>query len=320
MAVAYHFTAFGGIDRAGHRPRRQVSNEAKIGKTTPLRATRLLALSVDGSSLTPTSNASGPLVFSGSRGCVNVIYIHLLPSTIRLFFCIIPTNNKTRQAHTTNNNNYYYYYYCCCCCNNYKHLHINTTFIFIPSTTTAINMSILNSIKRARDHKEAAKPREVEKPKTTTATAQPYRHVPKHAACDSVASGPAGARRQDRSKVRAENRKRTAQAVAETHAVQMNFPGSATDSPFTSGTSSTTYQASEADYYGDISPRSRSPVQSFGFPAPPSRNFYDPSEPPFSYPSIKGKEVVRGPCYGMAYSVSPDKNSLPEHFQAALMI
>ncbi|RSL63119.1 hypothetical protein CEP53_004516 [Fusarium sp. AF-6] len=189
-------------------------------------------------------------------------------------------------------------------------------------------MSILNHIKRARDHKEAIKAKEVEQPKTTKPAA--YRHIPTHAACDSVSSGPMGSRRNDRSKVRAENRKRTAKAVAETvaesHHIQMNFPGSSTSSPFasssSSGSSTATYQASEVDFYdGDVSPMSRSPVQSFGFPAPPTRNFFQPSEAAYPHPlSLKGKEVVRGPTYGMAYSVSPSKDSLPEHFQTTLMI
>ncbi|KAF4986026.1 hypothetical protein FDECE_16164 [Fusarium decemcellulare] len=186
-------------------------------------------------------------------------------------------------------------------------------------------MSILNHIKRARDHKEATKAKEAEKPKVSK-PAQAYRHVPTHAACDSVASGPAGSRRHDRTKVRAENRKRTAKAVAETMAesstIQMNFPGSSTSSPFASGSSSTTYQASEVDFHdGDVSPMSRSPVQSYGFPTPPTRNFFQPGEAAYPHPlSLKGKEVVRVPHYGMAYSVSPDKDSLPEHFQTALMI
>ncbi|WAO85173.1 Hypothetical protein NCS54_00240900 [Fusarium falciforme] len=200
-----------------------------------------------------------------------------------------------------------------------------------PSPPTTITMSILNHIKRARDHKEAVKSKEVEQHKTTKPT-QAYRHIPTHAACDSVSSGPMGSRRNDRSKVRAENRKRTAkvvaEAVAESHYIQMNFPGSTTSSPFasssssSSGSSTATYQASEADFYdGDVSPMSRSPVQSFGFPAPPTRNFYQPSEAAYPHPlSLKGKEVVRGPTYGMAYSVSPSKDSLPEHFQTALMI
>ncbi|EEU40787.1 uncharacterized protein NECHADRAFT_76268 [Fusarium vanettenii 77-13-4] len=190
-------------------------------------------------------------------------------------------------------------------------------------------MSILSHIKRARDHKEAVKAKEVEQPKPTKPT-QAYRHIPTHAACDSVSSGPMGSRRNDRSKVRAENRKRTAKAVAETvaesHHIQMNFPGSTTSSPFasssSSGSSTATYQASEADFYdGDVSPMSRSPVQSFGFLTPPTRNFYQPAEAAYPHPlSLKGKEVVRGPTYGMAYSVSPSKESLPEHFQTALMI
>ncbi|KAM5348024.1 hypothetical protein ACJ41O_007848 [Fusarium nematophilum] len=186
-------------------------------------------------------------------------------------------------------------------------------------------MSILNHIKRARDHKQASKAKEAEKPKETKPSAQSYRHVPTHAACDSVASGPAGARRHDRTKVRAENRKRTAKAVAETHAIQMNFPGSSTSSPFasgsSSGSSSATYQASEVDFYdGDVSPLSRSPVQSYGFPAPLTRNFEAGGASYSHHTSLKGKEVVRSPCFGMAYSVSADKSSLPERFQSALMI
>ncbi|KAJ4327765.1 hypothetical protein N0V84_001727 [Fusarium piperis] len=186
-------------------------------------------------------------------------------------------------------------------------------------------MSILSHLKRARDHKEAVKAK-VEQPKNTKPT-QAYRHIPTHAACDSVSSCPMGSRR---SKVRAENRKRAAKAVAETvaesHHIQMNFPGSTTSSPFasssSSGSSTATYQASEADYYdGDISPMSRSPAQSFGFPTPPIRNFSQPGEAAYPHhPSLKGKEVVRGPTYGMAYSVSPSKDSLPEYFQTALMI
>ncbi|KAF5024714.1 hypothetical protein F66182_3198 [Fusarium sp. NRRL 66182] len=177
-------------------------------------------------------------------------------------------------------------------------------------------MSILSSIKRARDHKDTAKAKEAEKPKATKPV-QPYRHVPTHAACDSISSGPAGARRNDRTKVRAENRKRTAKAVAETmhdsHAIQMNFPGSSTSSPFTSGTASTAYQASEVDFnQGDVSPRSRSPVQNYEFSSVPTFP---------QHMSLKGKEVVRGPHYGMAYSVSPDsQNRLSERFQTSLMI
>ncbi|KAF4970257.1 hypothetical protein FSARC_2663 [Fusarium sarcochroum] len=176
-------------------------------------------------------------------------------------------------------------------------------------------MSILSHIKRARDHKETAKAKQAEQPKASKPT-QSYRHVPTHAACDSISSGPAGARQNDRSKVRAENRKRTAKAVAETmhdnHAIQMNFPGSSTSSPFASSTSSTSYQASEIDYDGDVSPRSRSPVQSYEFSPAPT----------FPHPiSLKGKEVVRGPQYGMSYSVSPDpQDRLSERFQTGLMI
>lgn len=197
-------------------------------------------------------------------------------------------------------------------------------------------MSILNHLKRARDHKEAVKAKEVEQPKITK-HAQPYRHIPTHAACDSVSSGPACSRRNDRSKVRAENRKRTAKAMAETvaegHHIPMNFPGFAAGSPFasgsgsgsgssSSGSSTATYQASEADYFdGDVSPLSRSPAQSLGFPSPPLRNFSQPGEAAYPHHlSLKGKEVVRGPTYGMAYSVSPSKDSLPEYFHSALMI
>ncbi|KAI1070212.1 hypothetical protein LB507_008188 [Fusarium sp. FIESC RH6] len=176
-------------------------------------------------------------------------------------------------------------------------------------------MSILSSIKRARDHKDATKAKEVEQPKPPK-TSQPYRHVPTHAACDSVNSGPGGALRHDRSKIRHENRKRTAKAVAETmhdnQAIQMNFPGSSTSSPFTSGSASTAYQASEADYEGDISPRSQSPVQSYDWaPAPTIPRAI----------SLKGKEVVRGPHHGMAYSVSPDpRDRLAQRFQTGVMI
>ncbi|KAF4450913.1 hypothetical protein F53441_6052 [Fusarium austroafricanum] len=175
-------------------------------------------------------------------------------------------------------------------------------------------MSILSSIKRARDHKETSKAKEPEQPESTKPI-QKYRHVPTHAACDSVNVGPAGARHH---KIRAENRKRTAKAVAETmhdnHAIQMNFPGSSTASPFTSGSVSTTYQASEVDYYddGDVSPRSHSPVHSYEYsPAP---IFPQP-------PSLKGKEVVRGPQHGLSYTVSPDpRDRLSERFQAGVMI
>jgi hypothetical protein len=176
-------------------------------------------------------------------------------------------------------------------------------------------MSILSHIKRARDHKETAKAKEVEQPKVNKPT-QPYRHVPTHAACDSVNSGPSGARHHDRSKIRTENRKRTAKVVAtamhDNQAIQMNFPGSSTASPFTSGSSSTAYQASEIDYEGDVSPRSQSPVQSYEFsPAPTSPQ-------PIS---LKGKEIVRGPQYGMSYSVSPNpRDRLAERFQASVMI
>ncbi|KAF5671473.1 hypothetical protein FDENT_10900 [Fusarium denticulatum] len=182
-------------------------------------------------------------------------------------------------------------------------------------------MSILSSIKRARDHKETAKAKEVEQPKATK-PAQRYRHVPTHAACDSVNVGPAGARHHDRSKVRAENRKRTAKAVADAmhdnHHIQMNFPGSSTASPFTSGSCSTTYQASETDYDGDISPRSHSPVHHF---EPAHIYEYSPA-PTFHHPiSLKGKEVVRGPQYGLAYTVSPDpRDRLAERFQTGVMI
>ncbi|KAM0344246.1 hypothetical protein ACHAPU_007772 [Fusarium lateritium] len=176
-------------------------------------------------------------------------------------------------------------------------------------------MSILSHLKRARDHKDTAKTKEVEQPKVVKPT-QPYRHIPTHAACDSVNSGPNGARHHDRSKVRAENRKRTAKVVATTmhdnHAIQMNFPGSSTASPFTSGSSSTAYQASEVDYEGDISPRSQSPVQNYEFSSAPT------SPHPIS---LKGKEIIRGPQFGMSYSVSPDpRDRLAERFQAGVMI
>ncbi|OBS22012.1 hypothetical protein FPOA_08349 [Fusarium poae] len=176
-------------------------------------------------------------------------------------------------------------------------------------------MSILSSIKRARDHKDAGKIKEVEQSKPIKPS-QPYRHVPTHAACDSVSSGPGGALRHDRSKIRAENRKRTAKAVAETmhdsQTIRMNFPGSSTSSPFTSGSASTAYQASEADYEGDVSPRSQSPVHMYAFsPAP---TFPQP-------PSLKGKEVVRDSQFGMSYSVSPDpRDRLAQRFQTGVMI
>jgi len=180
-------------------------------------------------------------------------------------------------------------------------------------------MSILSSIKRARDHKDTTKAKEVEQPKPIKSS-QPYRHVPTHAACDSVNSGPGGALRHDRSKIRLENRKRTAKAVAETmhdnQAIQMNFPGSSTSSPFTSGSASgsasTAYQASETDYEGDISPRSQSPVQSYDWAPAPTM--------PLAI-SLKGKEVVRGPAHGLSYSVSPDpRDRLAQRFQTGVMI
>ncbi|KAK2675636.1 hypothetical protein RAB80_007821 [Fusarium oxysporum f. sp. vasinfectum] len=164
-------------------------------------------------------------------------------------------------------------------------------------------MSILSSIKRARDHKETAKAKEVEQPKATKPTPR-YRHVPTHAACDSVNVGPAGARHHDRSKVRAENRKRTAKAVADAmhdnHHIQMNFPR------LINGVS--LHQC----------PRSHSPVHHF---EPAHIYEYSPA-PTFHHPiSLKGKEVVRGPQYGLAYTVSPDpRDRLAERFQTGVMI
>jgi hypothetical protein len=50
----------------------------------------------------------------------------------------------------------------------------------------------------------------------------PYRHVPKHAATDAIASAPPSWREDDRQKIQAQNRRRSAMAASGHH---MNMPG-----------------------------------------------------------------------------------------------
>lgn len=190
-------------------------------------------------------------------------------------------------------------------------------------------MSIFGSMKRSRDQKNQ-KAKEADKPAQPKPA--PYRHVPTHAACDAVTSAPSGSRNKDHSRVRAANRERSAKAVTDTHVAQTSFPTVYEGSHFSTGSSS----GSSSAYYqpscdGDISPMSRSPVQSpaqsYGFsapPPPPPHNYYETIEVSYPQPlSPKGKEVARNPYYNMPYSVTPadrDHGHLADRFQSALMI
>ncbi|CAM1511616.1 Fc.00g091290.m01.CDS01 [Cosmosporella sp. VM-42] len=141
-------------------------------------------------------------------------------------------------------------------------------------------MSILSQIKKIRHHSKEHSSKETEQKKEASV---PYKHTPTHAASDAIGSAPPSWRSNDRTKIREENRKRSAMAAAHSHAHHMNMP----DSP--------TMGSGLSDFYssGDTTPTVSSTPQNFGSPHPAHAMYYG-SEEAYSQPaSIKGKEADR---------------------------
>ncbi|UKZ60788.1 uncharacterized protein TrAtP1_002059 [Trichoderma atroviride] len=85
-------------------------------------------------------------------------------------------------------------------------------------------MSIFSRLKKSRQQAKEhnAKLAQQEKEEETKT---PYRHVPKHAAADAIASAPPSWREDDRQKIQEQNRRRSAMAASSSHSMNMNMPG-----------------------------------------------------------------------------------------------
>ena len=169
-------------------------------------------------------------------------------------------------------------------------------------------MSIFSQMKRARQHKEQSpKPSERNDEKPI-----PYKHIPTHAASDAITGSPASWDAKERSKIREENRKRSAMAAAQAHAYHMNMPGAPQGG---SGSSSNAFTS------GDVTPMVPTPgTISWSMP---NYNRYSDEESYTQSHSLKGKEVDRrGACYFDIPPGSPSssKGSFPAADQASAWI
>lgn len=85
-------------------------------------------------------------------------------------------------------------------------------------------MSIFSRLRKSRQQAKEhnAKLAQQEKEEETKT---PYRHVPKHAATDAIASAPPSWREDDRQKIQEQNRRRSAMAASSSHSMNMPGPG-----------------------------------------------------------------------------------------------
>lgn len=74
-------------------------------------------------------------------------------------------------------------------------------------------MSVFSIIKRGRAQAKEHSAKQADKEKNE-AVKLPYRHVPTHAATDAIATAPASWKQDDRSKIREQNRRRSAMAAS----------------------------------------------------------------------------------------------------------
>lgn len=156
-------------------------------------------------------------------------------------------------------------------------------------------MSIFSQMKRAHKHKEqSTKPVEqsYEKPNA-------YKHIPTHAASDAITGSPASWDAKERTKIREENRKRSAMAAAQAHAHHMNMSSASQGG---SGSSSVAFTS------GEDTPMIPTPgaiswsIPNYSSPYSEEDNYARPS-------SHKGKEVDRrGACYFDSPHESPSSN------------
>lgn len=180
---------------------------------------------------------------------------------------------------------------------------IQTTYTLTTTTQPQPHtMSIFSQMKRAHKHKEQGlKPVEQSHEKPSS-----YKHIPTHAASDAITGSPASWDAKERSKIREENRKRSAMAAAQAHAYHMNMPSAPQGG---SGSSSVAYTS------GEVTPMVP-PPGAISWNVPNYSNPYS-DEDPYTRPSShKGKEVDRrGACYFDSPHGSPSSNK--GSFQAA---
>ncbi|KAK1252433.1 hypothetical protein MKX08_003620 [Trichoderma sp. CBMAI-0020] len=84
-------------------------------------------------------------------------------------------------------------------------------------------MSIFSRLKKSRQQAKEHNAKLAQQEKKEEETKTPYRHVPKHAAADAIASAPPSWREDDRQKIQEQNRRRSAMAASSSHS--MNMPG-----------------------------------------------------------------------------------------------
>ncbi|PNP41638.1 hypothetical protein TGAMA5MH_06423 [Trichoderma gamsii] len=84
-------------------------------------------------------------------------------------------------------------------------------------------MSIFSRLKKSRQQAKEHNAKLAQQEKKEDEVKTPYRHVPKHAAADAIASAPPSWREDDRQKIQEQNRRRSAMAASSSHS--MNMPG-----------------------------------------------------------------------------------------------
>lgn len=85
-------------------------------------------------------------------------------------------------------------------------------------------MSIFSRMRKSRQQAKEHNAKLAQQEKKDDEAKTPYRHVPKHAATDAIASAPPSWREDDRQKIQEQNRRRSAMA-ASSHNMNMNMPG-----------------------------------------------------------------------------------------------
>jgi hypothetical protein len=84
-------------------------------------------------------------------------------------------------------------------------------------------MSIFSRLKKSRQQAKEHNAKLAQQEKKEDEVKIPYRHVPKHAAVDAIASAPPSWREDDRQKIQEQHRRRSAMAASSSHS--MNMPG-----------------------------------------------------------------------------------------------
>lgn len=157
-----------------------------------------------------------------------------------------------------------------------------------PTSPSA--MSIFSRFRRSR--KQAKEKNEAATKQKQQANPAPYRHTPRHAASDSISSGPSGARAADEAHIREANHRRSAMTVVspEIHMGSPRFPRVASSASCSNSVAGSSVYSRPGFYSNAGSPSSRSI-------------------------SIKGKEVDRGP-YSPCLSPSSSKGSFTAAYRS----